>query len=80
MLGEMRCLNCARYLADVVGDGHGRPRLTPPAGQSAAPILVERTARGLRRARCGGRAMFEPAVGGEAARRPAAVRSLPAAA
>jgi hypothetical protein len=80
MVGELRCLNCARYLADVIGDGRGRARLAPPAGQGAATILVERTARGLRCARCGGRALFEPAVGGEATRRRATVRGHPAAA
>ena len=65
MYGEVRCLMCARHLADVVDGGRGRPRLSPPAGQSAAPILVEPTLRGLRCRRCGGRAMVEPVVGRE---------------
>jgi hypothetical protein len=42
MVGEIRCLMCSRRLADVVDGTNGRARLVPPAGRSAAPILVER--------------------------------------
>ena len=72
MVGELRCLNCSRYLADVVDGGAGRRRLIPPAGRETAPILVEVTPRGLRCKRCGGRALLEPALGREAVRQPAA--------
>jgi DNA-directed RNA polymerase subunit RPC12/RpoP len=68
MFGELRCLNCSRHLADVVDGGSGRPRLSHPGGRTTAPILVERTPRGLRCGRCGGRALLEPAIGSDALR------------
>jgi hypothetical protein len=81
MLGELRCLNCARHLADVVDGGGGRFRLSPPAGQATSPILVVQTPSGLRCARCWGRPMLEPLPPGEAHPRPAAAVSQgPAAA
>jgi hypothetical protein len=81
MLGEMLCLNCSRYLADVVDGGAGRLRLRAPAGLATRPILVVTTPSGLRCARCGGRPMLEPVPPGEAHPRPAsAVNQAPAAA
>lgn len=74
MVGELRCLNCSRHLADVVDGGGGRMALGPPAGQSAAPILVKRGPRGLHCGRCGGRALVEQTVG------PLLARPAPAAA
>ena len=62
MVGELRCLNCSRHLADVVDGGTGRRELRPPAGQGAAPILVKRTPRGLHCGRCGGRALLEQSL------------------
>ena len=81
MVGELRCLNCSRHLADVVDGGRGRLRLSPPAGHATAPILVEQTAYGLRCRRCGGRALVERVVAGEVqpAARGAAGRVTPAA-
>jgi hypothetical protein len=67
MIGELRCLNCSRHLADVVDVVDGRPRLEPPAGRSTTPVLVRQTAGGLRCARCGGRPMLEAAIGIERA-------------
>ncbi len=81
MLGELRCLNCARHLADVVDGGAGHARLNPPAGQAALPILVVKTLSGLRCTHCGGRPMLEPLPPGEARPRPASgVNRAPAAA
>lgn len=73
MLGELRCLNCGRHLADVLGGGAGPLRLTPPNGRAARLGLVASTARGLRCARCGGRPMLEPVPGNEAYPRPTPV-------
>lgn len=69
MIGELRCLNCSRHLADVVDGDRGLPRVTPPSGHPTAPILVVRTTRGLRCARCGGRALLEQLLGKEAVKR-----------
>ena len=69
MVGELRCLNCARHLADVVDGEHGQPRLSAPAGLAEAPILVTHTARGMRCSRCGGRPMLERSLEGERAPR-----------
>ena len=59
MVAELRCLNCARHLADLLRGPDNRARLDHPAGQAACPILVAVTRGGLRCARCRGRVLVE---------------------
>lgn len=80
MVGELHCLNCGRYLADVIGAEAGQWRLRAPAGLATRPILVVQTPHGPRCGRCRGLPVVEPLPTGEmdpaaldhAARTPAA--------
>lgn len=66
MIGELRCLNCSRHLADVVHGTSGRVKLVAPGGDANGMILVAKSSRGLRCTRCGGRPLLETMTAGEA--------------
>jgi hypothetical protein len=57
--GEIHCLLCGRYLADIrtTSDGHARLRRAPHGEHPAATVKL--VGRRLHCARCGGRAFIE---------------------
>jgi hypothetical protein len=58
-VGDIRCLNCGRSLAEVIRDGEtGKMSLRPAANQSKVQVVVAGR-RMLRCARCHGRAFAE---------------------
>ncbi len=57
--GELRCLLCGRYLADITLHGDGRVELhRPPHGEDPARTL-RRQGNALHCRKCGGRAFIE---------------------
>jgi hypothetical protein len=61
-IGELHCLCCARHLADVLRDTNGQVQLDHPSGQATKPVLAVQRQSRLYCARCGGNALFEPAL------------------